>query len=451
MRKTLVIAAREYAAAVRTKAFIFTLILLPLWMSAGPLMEKVTKRAGDVSEKRIAVLDRTGAGLYEILDESARERNQKNIFDPQTRRQTDPAFALVHIQPQGDSNDEMLRQRFELSEGLRQKKYFAVIELGRQVIEPQPGLATRPVNEQTDSLIIRYTSHTPTYQGVQRWAQQALNQAVVQKRLVAAGVSADQVKSFLIPPVLVPKPMVVQAADGTLREDESELSTVAAFIVPIVLVMLMFVIVIVGATPLTMNVVEEKQLRIAEVLLGSVTPFQLMLGKLIGGACVAVTLAAIYLAGAYFVAMRAGYQNYVNPVTLAWFVFFCVLSIFMYGSLFLAAGAAVSNMKEAQSIVMPVTILFALPLVILGALLQQPNSPLALGATFFPFSSPVATVVRIAVPPGVPAWQPLAAAAVTVLTTIAIVWAAGRIFRVGILMQGQGAKLGEMLRWVVRG
>jgi ABC-2 type transport system permease protein len=123
----------------------------------------------------------------------------------------------------------------------------------------------------------------------------------------------------------------------------------------------------------------------------------------------------------------------------------------MYGSLFLAAGAAVSNMKEAQSMVMPVTILFALPLVILGALLQQPNSPLALGATFFPFSSPVATVVRIAVPPGVPAWQPLVAAAITVLTTIVIVWAAGRIFRVGILMQGQGAKLGEILRWVVRG
>jgi ABC-2 type transport system permease protein len=245
--------------------------------------------------------------------------------------------------------------------------------------------------------------------------------------------------------------MVIRMADGTLKEDESELGTVAAFIVPIVLVMLMFVIVIVGATPLTMNVVEEKQLRIAEVLLGSVTPFQLMLGKLIGGACVAVTLAAIYLAGAYFVATRAGYQNYVNPVTLLWFVFFCVLSIFMYGSLFLAAGAAVSNMKEAQSMVMPVTILFALPLVILGALLQQPNSPLALGATFFPFSSPVATVVRIAVPPGVPAWQPLVAAAITVLTTIVIVWAAGRIFRVGILMQGQGAKLGEMLRWVVRG
>jgi ABC-type Na+ efflux pump permease subunit len=90
LRKILVIAVREYAAAVKTKAFIFTLILLPLWMSAGPLMEKVTKRAGDVSEKRIAVIDRTGAGLYDILEDAARERNEKNIFDPQTHRQTDP-------------------------------------------------------------------------------------------------------------------------------------------------------------------------------------------------------------------------------------------------------------------------------------------------------------------------------------------------------------------------
>ncbi len=106
-------------------------------------------------------------------------------------------------------------------------------------------------------------------------------------------------------------------------------------------------------------------------------------------------------------------------------------------------------MKETQNLMWPVMILIVLPMFLLGPVLQEPNSNLAVSLSFFPFSTPMLMILRQSVPPGVPPWQPVLAAALVVLTALLCVWAAGRIFRVGILMQGKGAKLGEMLRWIV--
>jgi ABC-2 type transport system permease protein len=101
--------------------------------------------------------------------------------------------------------------------------------------------------------------------------------------------------------------------------------------------------------------------------------------------------------------------------------------------------------------IMPVMFLIMLPLFAIGNMIQDPSGLIAMVASFFPFSAPMVMTARISIPPGVPVWQAILAAVVTLLTTVVLVWSAGRIFRVGILMQGQGAKVGEMLRWVVRG
>jgi ABC-type Na+ efflux pump permease subunit len=209
--------------------------------------------------------------------------------------------------------------------------------------------------------------------------------------------------------------------------------------------------VIVGASPMTANVIEEKQLRIAEVLLGSVRPFELMMGKLLGGVGVALTLATIYFGGAYYVALKQGMAHYVTNGTIVSFLFFTVVGVMMYGSMFVAAGAAVTNIKEAQTMIMPVMLLVVLPMFLIGPLIQDPNGKLATIASFFPFSAPMVMTARLAIPPGVPVWQALISAIVALATTFAIVWAAGRIFRVGILMQGQGANFAELARWIVRG
>ena len=141
----------------------------------------------------------------------------------------------------------------------------------------------------------------------------------------------------------------------------------------------------------------------------------------------------------------------ITPAMIIWFLVFAVIATMMYGALFVAAGAAVTNIKEAQSLITPIMLIVVLPMFVLGNMLKDPSGPLATAATFFPTSAPMITVARLGIPPGVPPWQLVTSAVITLLTTVALVWCAGRIFRVGILMQGQGAKFGQLLKWVVSG
>ena len=199
------------------------------------------------------------------------------------------------------------------------------------------------------------------------------------------------------------------------------------------------------------GVVEEKMQKIAEVLLGSVTPFQLMLGKLMGMIGVSLTVAGFYMTGIYILAYKYGVTDFLSPVVLAWFVVYLVLAILMYGSLFIAIGAAASDMKETQSLLMPVLMIVMLPLFVLVPIIQDPNSAFSTACSFFPPSTPMLMIARVSVPPGIDWWQPVLGVVGVLLATLACVYVAGRIFRVGILMQGKGAKFGDMIRWAIKG
>jgi ABC-2 type transport system permease protein len=107
-------------------------------------------------------------------------------------------------------------------------------------------------------------------------------------------------------------------------------------------------------------------------------------------------------------------------------------------------------MKETQNLLWPVMLLATMPMFVLGNVLQEPNSKVATILSFFPFATPTLMIARQAVPPGVDWWQPVVGAVGVLVTTLLCVYAAGRIFRVGILMQGKGARLGEMVRWVFK-
>jgi ABC-2 type transport system permease protein len=240
------------------------------------------------------------------------------------------------------------------------------------------------------------------------------------------------------------------SATGKIKEPKA-VHQIARFAVPAGLVMLMFVIIMLTTQPAMQGTVEEKTQRIAEVLLGSVPPFQLMMGKLLGLLGVSLTVAAVYLGGALWAAHRFDFLEYLPGTLMAWYFLFQVLSVFMFGSIFLAIGAAASEIKETQTLVMPVMLLACIPMFILGSALEDPNNSLVVATSFFPTASPMLMVFRLATDPGPPLWQPVAAAFLVLAVTIGCVWAAGRIFRVGILMQGKGAKFTQMLQWVFRG
>jgi len=211
---------------------------------------------------------------------------------------------------------------------------------------------------------------------------------------------------------------------------------------------LMFVLVISTSSPLLNSVMEEKMTRISEVLLGSVTPFQLMMGKLLGIVAVSLVLAVIYLSGAYGVASYNGYGDAVGPAQIVWFIVYLVMAMLIYGSLFIAIGAAASDLKDAQGMMTPVMMIFMMPMFVWLPVLRAPSSTMAVVASLVPVATPILMTLRLALKPGPAAWQIAASFVLTALTTALLVWAAGRIFRVGILMQGKSATFGEMLRWM---
>jgi ABC-2 type transport system permease protein len=370
MRKILVIALRDYNAAVRSKAFLVSLLLLPVLMGGTFVVQFLLKDVKDTKPKKYAVLDHTpGGAVFKALDDAAKERKEKN---------TQPEFKLEKEEPAGD----LAEQRLQLSEQVRQRTYQGFLEIGADVCK-LPDSDDPPV---ADNRVVRFQSNNPLTREFPSWAEREINKKV---RDLRAGKNLEKVAQ---PVPLQRRGLSRPGPNG----DGPPVNFIASFLVPVILVMMMFMMIFVGATPLMQGVVEEKMQRISEVLLGSVPPFQLMLGKLLGTVGVATTLAAVYLGsgflGALYYGREYGLSDFLTLPVLAWFLAFLTLGVLMYGSLFVAIGAACTSTQEAQTLLMPV-----------------------------------------------------------LLTTLLLVWAAGRIFRVGILMQGKGANLAEMMKWVFRG
>jgi ABC-2 type transport system permease protein len=468
MRKILVVAVREFIAAVKSKAFVVSLVVMPLLMFGGIIVQRQTAKMGDVKTKRVAIVDRSDANLFADLERAANIRTENQLKD-ETGKQMRPRVELEELAPAGDfESDAAAQQRLALSERIKSNDLFAYLEIGPTVLTPRIRATTQAMQaaKGADLSILErmnlpdqvigeengatYATNRPTNNDVRGFLQNSLTAAVYAKRAEKAGISQLQLSPLLTPPKLINHGLTKRSADGKIAASTRE-NEIIAMLVPIGLLILMFMVVMVGASPLTVNLVEEKQLRIAEVLLGSLRPFELMMGKLLGGVGVALTLAVIYFSGIYYMAKQYGVVEVVSPSVMMWFAIFTILATLMYGAMFIAAGSAVTNVKEAQSMLMPVMVLVVMPMFLLDSLLRDPSGMLATAASFFPTSAPMVTVARIGIPPGVPAWQTLLSVAITLATTLAVIWCAGRIFRVGILMQGQGARPLEMLKWIVRG
>lgn len=477
MRKILAIAVREYNAAVRTKSFIISLVVMPLMMGGAIAVQALLRNQRDITERKFAIVDRTSdQGLAARLEQAVELYNQVGIYDNLDAAagvQVRPRFALERVPPGDNSPDAIAQQRFDLSEKTRRKEIFGFLEIGADVVSPRvrpaPGetaaqAAPAPPPGGTgalqgavlpvipDSIAIRYQSNSPTYDDFSKWAADELNQAVKERRFTSlSGLREVELKSILEPVRLLTKGLSTKNDATGKIEEASDENQIAAMMAPFGLIMLMFMLIMVGATPLTQSVIEEKLQRIAEVLLGSVRPFQLMLGKLLGAVGVSTTLSTIYLAGLYWAAHRFGFSQFYPLGILAWFFLFQILAVLMYGSLFIAVGAACTDIRETQTMLLPVSLVAASPMFVWLNVVRDPSSTFSTIASLLPNATPMLMVARIAIPPGIPTWQPVLGVALVLLATLACVYVAGRIFRMGILMQGKGANFKDLCRWVLRG
>jgi len=437
MRKILVIAVREYQAAVRTKMFIITLVLMPVLCTGGLITHKLLGGQVDTTDRRVAVIDRSGI-LFDVLAKASDERNA-SLKDPATGAKTGPAFFFDSVAPDDADPDG---QRLALSNDIRQGRYFAFIEIGPDVVEPEADPARARIEYYTD---------TPMYSPIQKFVDSLLNNAIQSHRLAKAGIDktvVDRATRWVSVETL--GLVQVDAKTGEVRGADRR-SIEAHVGVVIFCLFLVFMVITVGAVPLMQSVLEEKMQRIAEVLLGSVTPFQLMAGKLLGTVGVSLTVLTLYLIAGVGVAEAVGLQSVAARSLIVWIIAYQVLAILMFGSFFSAVGAACSDLKEAQSAFLPVWLIVCVPMFMLGPILEEPTSTFATVVSLIPLFTPIVMIVRLAAVPVIPLWQPMLGVVLTLAMTALAVFASGRIFRVGLLMQGKGASFRDMLRWAVRG
>ena len=220
---------------------------------------------------------------------------------------------------------------------------------------------------------------------------------------------------------------------------------------PMGIMMLMFMVILLAAQPMIETVMEERSQRIAEVLLGSVSPSQLMAGKLLGCVAGSLTIVVVYGLGAVGLAQYYGVLHLVPLEIVPWFLVYQVLAVMLFSALFMAVGARVSDRKEAQSMLIPIMLVIVYPMFIWLSVVQQPTSSFSMWMSLVPPGTAMLMVLRMAASPDIPLWQPTVGVLILLAATALCVFAAGRIFRIAILAQGQLPKLKQLLRWVVTG
>ncbi len=234
---------------------------------------------------------------------------------------------------------------------------------------------------------------------------------------------------------------------------------------------LIYMILLIYGSQVMMGVMEEKTNRIAEVIVSSVKPFQMMLGKILGIGLVALTQFLLWIAFVFIIynvgkasgttgmatemvgKMQDLFTSVNVPLILFCFGFYFLAGFFFYSSLYGAIGSAVNeDMREAQSLSFPITMLVIISIAMMSAAISDPTGPVAVWGSIIPFSSPIVMMARIpfGVPGTVPWWQLILSMSILILSFLFTVWFAGKIYRTGILMYGKKPTWKEMIKWAFR-
>ena len=439
MGKVIAIARAEFLQAVRSKAFLIALFVMPLLMGGSAVVQVLLKDQVDLEVRRCAVVDPTGE-LWPVLEAAVKERNAavwETSEEGGEPKQLRPEFVLDRFT--GDDDRPDLR----LSERVADGDLTGFLLIGAGVFgDPSP--ASDEAGESPDEALAYHTDE-PTFSELPRWLKSTVNGEVRRRRFDAAELDRALVARLNKPIDFATWGLVSERKDGTVKEAEKEHKG-RTFGVPAAAMMLLFLLVMTAAPQLMNQILEEKMQRISEVLVSAVTPFQLMMGKLVGSVAVCLTLAAIYLGGVFWATHHFGIADFVPPETYFWFLLMLVFALLMYGSLFSALGSACSELRDAQSMMMPAMLVLMVPMFAWSAVLEAPNGSVAQALTYFPTATPMILLIRLLAPPGPPLWEIIAALSMCLVTTVIMVWASGKIFRVGVPVPGTDPELQESAR-----
>lgn len=403
MRKTLLIIQREYLSRVKKKTFLLMTLLVPLlFMGMTGLVAYLTQAGGD-AVTQIAVIDQSGVFISQL-------KNSKSlIFFPSIE-----SFEKAKLTARENESFVLFIPK-KLDEQMQ-------IQLVSE--KKAPMFVTNEIENQVNN-ILRY------------------------KLLQEAGINVKTLDSI--------RPNLSIEYKELTEEGEKSTNTSAAYAISFAAAILIYICLFIYGAQVMRGVIEEKTSRIVEVVISSVKPFQLMLGKIIGIGLVGLTQFLLWIIFSTLASKVASSELIPNTVlsaiqtipvgyVLVTFLIYFLGGYLLYSALFAAVGSAVDNETETQQFMFPITLpLLFTYIMAFSFIVNNPNSSLSFWLSMIPFTSPIAMMVRI--PFGVPPWQLYLSISLLIAGFILTTWIAARIYRVGILMYGKKTSYRELLKW----
>lgn len=429
MNKILIIIQREFLKRVRTKGFIILTITMPFIMAALVFVPLWLSSIENDEQQKVAVIDPTGVYAKALKTSKSFAFSAQPVITEEMRSEDSPYDAVVAIS--GD----------------------LVKNNGKVTIY----------------------SHKEIPGNMLDYIQSKLNETVQKQKLEATGIAGlDKIIDD------VQRDVNMKTVKWSKEGDEQASSTYVAIIVGGIFTLLIYIFVITYGGMVMQSVIEEKTNRIIELLVSSVKPFQLMMGKIIGVMLVGIaqmalwgvmlsiimTVASVGFGVSQAQSIAAG-QPMPSPtmnmsqdtqelltaiINLPYaeiglmFIIMFVGGYLLYSSFFAATGASINEQEDANQFVVPITMITLFGLYAAMYSIENTDGPLAFWASLFPLTSPIVMMIRI--PFGVPLWQELLSIALLYASAFLMIWIGGKIYRVGILMYGKKPSIKEIIKWM---
>ncbi len=445
-RKVITVIKREYITRVKTKGFVASILLMPVMMFIVMVLPSLMMTLQHKSDeiKTFVVFDETG----EIFSKMQGALDDNPFFHHKGKR----VYQLVEKSSDFNGNVEAKKQ---LNQQLEAKEIHGYIEIPKNVFE---------------RLRVNYYAKNITNFEIQSAFSRVISQIVTNKRLEDKGYAAHEVRE-LMRRVSLTEYAVTTKTEKVKGEETSKVESQETAIVKLgltyVLTFSLYLFTLLYGASVMRSVLEEKTTRIVEVIISSIKPHQLLLGKIIGVCLVCLTMFLIWAGCASLLLMNInpilglfGIQELPSELieitsiikstgvsAFLYFLVYFVSGFFLFSTLYAVAGAICNSEEEAQQVATPLVMSLIIPLMLMFGLFRAPDSTLAIALSHFPLFSPLIMFMRINVLTP-PLWEIILNITVMIATTFGAILAMGKIYKIGILMYGKRPTVGELWKWL---
>ncbi len=415
MKKYWSVARWEYIERVKTKTFLFGLFIFPLIMIAFGGLPTILATRPDSETRVIGVIDQTSsfiAPLQKKLDEKYKlPDGQPNYI---LRNMSDPRFTTL---------EDLKKYGNEM---VANEAIVGYLLIGKDLF---------------DSNLVEYRSeNVGNIRDIERFSS-SIREVVTEKKLVQEGMDPQRVKKLS---TSIEIKTIKLSKSGA--EEESGFGQI--FFTAYIFIMMLTMLVLTSGQILIRSVIEEKSNRIIEILVSSCSATDLMAGKILGLSALGLTQMGFWFMIGVAVSLQFGFTM-ISLSSVPLILVYFILGYIFYAAIFVAVGAPLTTEQEAQQFTQYLSIILLMPIMLAFVAIQNPEAVWIKVLSFFPLFTPTLMVLRIPISMP-PLWEIIGTITLLLASSIFMMWAAGKIFRLGILITGKRPTIGEIIRWLRR-